>query len=141
MIREYREDDTDALVAIWRSASVIAHPFLSPQFVEQEASNLRKIYLPHAQTWVTEYNNKPVGFIAMIDNEIGGLFLDPDYHGRKLGKNMVDYAVEKKGHLHVEVFEKNAVGRRFYDRYGFVETGRYLHEASQEMTLKLAMGK
>jgi len=52
---------------------------------------------------------------------------------------MVDHAVDLKGPLRVEVFEKNAIGRRFYERYGFVQEGKYRHEASGEMTLKLVL--
>ena len=77
-------------------------------------------------------------FIALIEDEIGGLFLSPFFHGKGLGKAMVDHAVTLKGSLRVEVFERNTIGRHFYDRYGFIETGRYRHEASGELTLKMA---
>ncbi|RLA27868.1 MAG: GNAT family N-acetyltransferase [Gammaproteobacteria bacterium] len=139
MIRKFQTKDTDAVVAIWRSANSLAHPFLGEAFVAQEAINLRTLYLPNAETWVLEDNETPVGFIALIGDEIGGLFLEPSLHGRGLGKTMVDHAVDIKGSLRVEVFEKNTIGRRFYERYGFVEVGKYRHEASGEMTLKLAL--
>lgn len=137
MIREYQIKDTDALVAVWRSASELAHPFLNEGFLAQEEKNLRTIYLPNAETWVVEDNETPIGFIALIEDEIGGLFLNPSFHGKGWGKAMVDHAVDLKGSLRVEVFERNTIGRRFYDRYGFDETGRYWHEASVELTLKL----
>lgn len=139
MIREYRTKDTDALVSIWRSASSLAHPFLKETFVAQEENNVRTLHLPNAETWVLEDNEIPIGFIALIGDEIGGLFLEPSFHGRGLGKAMVDHAVDIKGPLRVEVFERNAIGRRFYERYGFVEVGQYRHEASGETTLKLAL--
>ena len=138
-LREYRTDDTDGLVSIWRAASSLAHPFLADTFVELEAENLRSVYLPNVETWVIEHGGNPVGFIALVDDEIGGLFLDPASHGRGLGKALVDHAVALKGPLRVEVFAKNAVGRRFYDRYGFVETDRYRHDASGETTLRMAI--
>ena len=139
MIRKYRTDDTDALVAIWKSASALAHSFLDDEFVAREAVALRAEHLPNAETWVLEDAGRPVGFIALIGDEIGGLFLDPAAHGKGFGKAMVDHVVELKGPLHVEVFEKNEIGRRFYDRYGFIEVGRYRHEPSCEMTLRLEL--
>tara|TARA_S200002703_G_scaffold146461_1_gene141526 strand:- start:12 stop:458 length:447 start_codon:yes stop_codon:yes gene_type:complete len=139
MIRQYQSDDTDALASIWWSASVLAHPFLSNGFMAQEDENLRNLYLPNAETWVLEQTEKPVGFIALIDAEIGGLFLCPSCHGQGLGKMLVDHAANLKGPLSVEVFERNHIGRRFYDRYGFSETGRYRHEASREITLRMTM--
>ena len=139
MIRKYKSGDADALVSIWQSATSIAHPFLTDDFIAQETKNLSELHLPNAETWVMERNETPVGFIALIDNEIGGLFLDPTFHGRGLGRAMVDHAVDLKGPLGVEVFEKNEIGRRFYERYGFVQREKYLHEASGEMTLRLVL--
>lgn len=138
-IRKYQPEDTDALVSIWQSASSVAHPFLRDGFLAQEAENLRVMYLPNAETWVLDDGKTPVGFIALVGHEIGGLFLAPSFHGKGLGRIMVDHAIGLKGPLTVEVFERNAIGRRFYDRYGFMETGRYDHEASGEVTIKMAL--
>ena len=139
MIRQYQSSDTDALVSIWRSASALAHPFLSDGFIAQEDENLRNLYLPNAETWILEQEAKALGFIALIGAEIGGLFLCPSCHGRGLGKMLVDHAAGLKGPLNVEVFERNHIGRHFYDRYGFSETGRYRHNASEEMTIRMTM--
>ena len=139
MIKKYRTEDTDALVLIWQSANALAHSFLADDFVAQVAQDMRNIYLPNAETWVLEQDDKPLGFIALVGDEIGGLFLEPSFHGRGFGKALTDHAVALHGPLRVEVFEKNVIGRRFYDRYGFVETSRYVHEDSSEETLKMAM--
>lgn len=141
MIRKYEIADTAALIKIWFEANKVGHPFLNDDFVAQVAKDMRDIYLPNAETWVLDYGQKPVGFIALINNEIGGLFLDPEFHGKGLGKALVDHAVKLKGSLSVEVFEKNKVGRRFYDLYGFVEVDRYCHEPTKEISLKLALAK
>ena len=138
-IRKYSAEDTDALISVWRSASAVAHAFLTESFLIQETQNMRDIYLPNAETWVVEWEGKPVGFIALLEDEIGGLFLFPPLHGQGLGRAMVDHAVALEGPLKVEVFEKNAIGRRFYDRYGFVETGRYVFEPAGEIMLQMAM--
>ncbi len=139
MIRKYQADDADALVRIWRKANAFAHSFLADDFVVKVAQDMRDIYLPNAEIWVLEEDENPLGFIALIGDEVGGLFLDPAFHGRGFGKALTDHAVAIHGPLRVEVFEKNAIGRRFYDRYGFVETERYVHEASGELSLKMSM--
>ncbi len=139
MIRKYQSEDTDALVAAWQDANALAHSFLQEAFIAQVATDMRNIYLPRAETWVIEADGALAGFIALLGNEIGGLFLHPAFHGRGLGKALADHAAKLHGPLRVEVFEKNAIGRRFYDRYGFIETDRYLHEPSGETTLKMTM--
>ena len=138
MIRKFHQEDADAVVSIWREATSIAHPFLPDDFVGSEAEALRNIYLKFAKTWVYEADKELVGFIAMVENEVVGLFLRPAFHGQGIGRSMVDFAFETFGPLRVEVFEKNDIGRRFYHAYGFVGSDRYIHEATRETVLKLA---
>jgi len=136
MIRKFKSEDTDAIINVWRKASKLAHPFLTEVFLDQEAKNTREIYLVVAETWVTEIEGQVVGFISLIENEIGGLFLDPAFHGQGLGRAMVDKAVAQKGAVKVEVFAENIVGRPFYTSYGFVGSEEYFHEESRQMMLR-----
>jgi putative acetyltransferase len=141
MIRKFTPDDTDQIVSIWRQASAIAHPFLSDAFIASETDALRNIYLAFAETWVIEDQGSLIGFVALVDSdgpcELAGLFLRPDQHGQGFGKAMVDHAVAIKGPLMVEVFEKNAIGRRFYSRYGFTGSEQFVHDATGQSLLRL----
>jgi len=135
VIRRFEPEDTDAVVEAWRRASALAHPFLDPEFVAEEERRTREVYLPNAETWVAEFDGRPVGFVALVDDEIGGLFLDPAFHGQGLGRALVDKAVELRGAVRVEVFSANVIGRRFYTAYGFVGDEEYLHEETGQMLL------
>jgi putative acetyltransferase len=139
MIREYKTEDTDALITIWDAAEPLAHPFLSDEIRDQVRKDMRSIYLPNAETWVLENDGVPVGFIAMIGTEIGGLFLTPSDQGKGMGRQMVDHIVAVKGPLTVEVFKDNKIGLPFYERYGFVITGEGAFDASGDETFKMAM--
>ena len=139
MIREYTPSDASALVSIWLAASAVAHPFLSEDFIAQEAENLRHVYLPNTRTWVVESDGSPVGFIAMMGNEIGGLFLDPQHHGKGMGKAMLEHARSFIFPLEVEVFASNEVGRPFYERQGFREVHRYLHDATGQEVIRMIL--
>jgi putative acetyltransferase len=139
MMREYKTEDTDALITIWDKAEPLAHPFLSDEVRDQVRRDTVNIYLPNAETWVLENDGALVGFIAMIGTEIGGLFLDPSEQGKGLGRHMVDHIVALKGPLTVEVFKDNKIGLPFYERYGFVVTGEGVFDASGDATFKMAM--
>lgn len=54
MIRKYKTDDIDALIAIWDKAEVLAHPFLPTEVRNQVREDMRSIYLPNAEIWVLE---------------------------------------------------------------------------------------
>lgn len=119
MIREYRPADCETLLDVWARASAVAHPFLDPAFLETERGNIRDLYLPKSETWVWEADGRVVGFVSLLGNEIGGLFVDPRYHRLGIGRALVDLARSLRGELEVEVFERNVPGRAFYAALGF----------------------
>jgi putative acetyltransferase len=139
MMRKYAAKDTDALISIWDDAESAAHPFLPQSVRDKVREDMRNIYLPNAETWVLETDGNPVGFIAMIDTEIGGLFLQTSHHGKGMGRQMVDFVVDLKGPLTVEVFKENKIGLPFYERYGFTLIGEGKFEPSGHETFKMAM--
>ncbi|NQT72748.1 MAG: GNAT family N-acetyltransferase [Chloroflexi bacterium] len=137
IIREYKKTDLEAVLSAWKNTQKIAHPFLPEDFQAQEEINIQELYLPNAETWVAEEDNVVVGFIALIGSEIGGLFLQPTHHGKKLGKMMVDKAQDLHGNLVVDVFEKNLIGYNFYSKYGFKLVEEKVHEQTGEKVLRL----
>ena len=137
MIRKHRDQDLEQLMNIWQKSSTLAHPFLKNDFVEKVASDMRNLYIPNSETWVFEENQIVVGFISMIENEIGGLFVLPDNHSKGIGTKLVDFIAKENKVLEVEVFEDNKIARAFYDKYGFKLIKQYLHEESESVVLRL----
>lgn len=80
---------------------------------------IRDHFLDIAETYMATVDDRSVGFISLLDHEVGGLFLCPAFHGRGIGRALMDHAVALKGHLELDVFVENAIGRRFYQQYGF----------------------
>lgn len=138
MIRKHTEKDLEPIMKIWQDSSILAHPFLNPEFVKKVENDMRKMYIPGSDTWVYEQNGVIIAFISMIGNEIGGLFVLPDNHSQGLGTQLVNFVKEFNDQLEVEVFEKNEIGRSFYRKAGFRITKQYIHEESGEMVLRLA---
>ena len=141
MIRKYKETDLETVVDIWYQSSTLAHPFLEPDFVEKVKKDMHDIYIPNSETWVYEENASIIGFIGMIENEIGGLFVLPDQHSRGIGTKLVNLVREQHDELEVEVFKKNKIGRAFYDKYGFTFMKEYFDEASNNDVLRLKFKK
>jgi putative acetyltransferase len=137
MIRKREEKDTDEIMNVWYQASSLAHPFLEADYVEKAKKDLRDVYIPNTETWVYEENSSVIGFISMIGNEIGGLFVLPNKHFKGIGTRLVDFIKELHVELEVEVFERNAIGRAFYEKYGFLQIGRYYHTESNNDILRL----
>ncbi len=129
-LRKFKNSDLESILSVWENASKLAHSFLSEDFFEKERYNIPNIYIPNADTLVAEIEGHVIGFISMIGNEIGGLFVDPEFHGIGVGTALVDKACEIHCNLIVEVFEDNIIGRRFYTKYGFKIIDKKFHSES-----------
>jgi putative acetyltransferase len=81
LIRQYKESDLEAVLSSWESATRLAHPFMTDEFLAQEGKNTTEIYLPNTDTWVVEIDKEVVGFMALMGNEVGAIFLQPEHHG------------------------------------------------------------
>ncbi len=139
MIRKHKEQDLEQIIDVWYQSSSLAHPFLSPSFVEKVKSDMTNIYIPGSETWVYEIDNTIVGFISMLDNEIGGLFVLPNNLSKGIGTKLVDFIKKEHLDLEVEVFEKNIIGRAFYDKYGFQRIKKFKHKESGNEVLRLKL--
>jgi putative acetyltransferase len=138
MIRKYTEADCEGLIEVWSAASVVATPFLSDEFMSEERVNIRTKWIPMAETWVFDVGGNVAGFVALIGNEVGAIFVHPDYQGRGIGRALMDHAASLRDELFLDVFEENAIGRRFYDRYGFRFEDKHIHEDTGHMQLRLS---
>lgn len=105
------------------------------------------------QAWVEEFNHPDYRFrVAEADGEIVGyvklgpsslpietsapatelrqLYVDKQHHGSGVAKALTDWAIEEAGRsgareLYLTVYVDNHRARKFYDRYGFEQVGRY----------------
>jgi putative acetyltransferase len=136
-IRQYDKSDLDAVLSSWEIATRLAHPFMTDEFIAQERINVAELYMPNTDTWVVDIDGSVEGFIALMGNEVGAIFLHPKYHGKGAGKALMDKAQELHGDLEVEVFKENSIGRKFYSQYGFEFLEEKYHEPTGQQVLRL----
>jgi putative acetyltransferase len=137
MIRKYKEEEILVLVAIWEKSSAIAHPFLDNDFTKMVKTAMTDMYLPNSETWVFEEKNEIIGFISMLDNEIGGLFVLPNHHSKGIGSLLLKHISQFHNELEVEVFDENKIGKPFYIKKGFTLINDYLHEGTNQKVLRM----
>lgn len=136
-VRQYAEQDLESVLSAWEKASALAHPFLTAEFQDKVRHDIPNLYLPNADTWVAELNGSVLGFIALLGNEVGAIFVDPAFHGSGTGKALMDKAREIHGDLEVDVFRANTIGRQFYSRYGFKLLREETHVETGNAVLRL----
>ena len=118
VIRAYAPADRDAVLAVWDASVRLAHPFWGPEELAGERVAVRDVFLPSAETWVAERDGVVVGFISLLGDEVGGLFVAPTAHRQGIARALMDHARASRRSLELDVFEDNTLGRVFYDGYG-----------------------
>ncbi|WP_340678192.1 hypothetical protein [Paraglaciecola sp.] len=54
-IRNYEKPDLGAVLSSWETATRLAHPFMTDEFIAQERINVAEVYMPNTDTWVVDY--------------------------------------------------------------------------------------
>ena len=124
IIREYREEDFDAVTILWRIASEKSLPDFQREkghFFYEDRDFFRDHILKNNQVWVVEMEARPVAFLAMVNDLIDRLYVDPDYQRRGIGKALLDFARKQSPeHLWLYTLQINVNARLFYEQNGFV---------------------
>jgi putative acetyltransferase len=123
-LRRSNVADVPRLLEIWRRAVDATHQFLSPQD-RAEIDTIAEQYLPNAELILaTDDAGEAMGFMAMGEDSIEALFVDPAVHGRGYGTLLVEHALLKSPTLRVEANEQAANAVAFYVAKGFRVVGR-----------------
>jgi putative acetyltransferase len=124
LIRPYRPEDKELLLEIWLAASLEAHAFLGHERLVEQKQIVGDQYLAQADTRVLEFGGIAAGFIGLIGDFMGGLFIDPRHQGRGLGRALIQNALGDHGVLELEVYTLNRKAVGFYRHLAFSEVSR-----------------
>ena len=123
-IRQYDENYFEPVTGLWRRAREISlpgfqhekgHPF------ERDQVFFRNHVLVKDIVWVAEIDSTLVGFIAIKDDFIDLLYVEPGCWRRGVGKSLLAHAQTlSPGHLWLYTLQINHQARTFYQKAGFV---------------------
>lgn len=123
--RQARADDHARLFDIWHAAVKATHHFLSENDIAEIADVVKNQYLPNAEFSVyVDASDRPLGFMGCTDSNIDALFVDPDAHGKGIGKQFIAKAKEQFEAVTVQVNEQQPQAHAFYKSCGFVDMRR-----------------
>lgn len=124
MIQEASIQDYPRLLDIWISAVKATHDFLLPEDFEYYKSQLVSSYFPSVKLFICKIDGIITGFAGIYENKIEMLFVHNDYRGRGMGKELLQYLVNRFGVNEVEVNEQNLQAIGFYKSFGFITKKR-----------------
>lgn len=123
-LRTSRSEDGAALIDLWRRSVDATHHFLSDEdrkSIDAEVCG----FLPHEpMTVAVDENDKILGFMLLDGTHMEALFVDPDVRGTGVGRQLLQHGLSLHGALSTDVNTQNAQAVGFYQRMGFVQSGR-----------------
>ena len=142
MIRKLEEPNLDAVMKIWLDTNIKTHDFISAEYWLGNYEMVKSL-LPEAEVYVYEDDatEEIVGFIGLMDTFVAGLFVKDGMQSKGIGKQLVDYAKDKKERLSLTVYQKNERAIRFYKREQFVNTGEKPDEKNSKVEYMMVWWK
>ncbi|WP_374443983.1 GNAT family N-acetyltransferase [Epilithonimonas sp.] len=118
-IVEYKDSHKTEILSVWEQSVKATHHFLLESDFEEYKKILKNFDFKDLDVFCLEENEKVVGFIGIHSEKIEMLFLNPDYIGKGLGRQLIDFAFSNFDIRYVDVNEQNPKATEFYQKIGF----------------------
>lgn len=121
-IRPAGPADAAAVAEVWLRAFRSVYAFPAAHTDGEVRGWIRDDLIPGGTAWVAEDGGRVVGLLAVASGWVDQLYVDPDAHGRGIGRALLAHAqaLQPAG-LQLWTFQVNDRARRFYARNGFTE--------------------
>lgn len=112
------------VVDVWEASVRATHHFLKEEDILYFKPLILNTYLDAVKLRCIKESGKIIGFLGVSEDQVEMLFIHPNYRGKKIGKTLLDYAVDIMNITKVDVNEQNEQAVGFYNHYGFKVVGR-----------------
>jgi putative acetyltransferase len=142
IVRDYRDEDCEAAIALWRRAWDATFPDIDfsarlDWWRERWVGEL----VPNNRIRVAEDNGRLAGFVVINPNSgyLDQIVVAPEDWGTGVANRLMDEAKRiSPARISLEVNQENARAIRFYERAGFERTGENVNPLSGRPTWRYA---
>ena len=116
MIRLMNKSETYDVMDLWLRTSNYSNSFVAADFWQTHYDYIKQKYIDKKDTFVYVKDDKIVGFtVVAADNEIGGLFVDPEYQNNGIGTELINflkkYSLYKNNRRFLNKFSKHKLAK------------------------------
>ncbi len=119
-----RREYADELMAIWEASVRATHHFLKESDIRRLRPRVREALQMTSRLFAVNCDDKIAGFMGVSGDSLDMLFLLPGMRGRKLGRRLLDFAVNELKVRFVDVNEENPAALGFYLHCNFAVYAR-----------------
>ncbi|WP_346798001.1 GNAT family N-acetyltransferase [Halomonas sp. Bachu 37] len=123
---------------IWLRGSQLAHSFIPYSFWLSRIEDMKTVYLPNSETYVSVSESDVRGFVSLVDEHLAALFVHPSAQGQGYGKQLLVFAQSKRQVLSLCVYTQNRRAVGFYKKSGFrvLEERQEYHTGHPELLME-----
>jgi len=140
MIRKFRPEDLERVMALWLNMNIQAHDFIEKEFWIGHFDMVKTI-LPEAELYVYEVLNKIEAFVGIDKGYIAGIFVSEEMQSRGIGKQLLENCKQLYTTLSLSVYKKNERALMFYLREGFSTESEEIDEDTGEIAYMMTWKK
>jgi len=122
-LRPFTPKDSSDIVALWERARWDAQPWLEERMGYTHRDNVNffeNVLIPNNNVWVASSDGATAGFLAMHEDEINFLYVDPPFQRGGVGSALLNQARElSPSGLSLYTHQRNERARRFYEKSEF----------------------
>jgi ribosomal protein S18 acetylase RimI-like enzyme len=121
-ILEAQPEDAAEIADLYLAAQRAAMPNHKHHLTDDELRDwfLRTVGTCPGTWWIARWNGQIIGYMAVRDEDMGHLYVRPDWQGRGVGSELLDKAKElSPRRLTLSAARRNARARAFYEARHF----------------------
>jgi len=124
-IEKSQKSDYQDIIEIWEASVRATHHFLTEEDILYFKPLILDQYLDAVELRIARNEQgEIVGFLGVAEQGLEMLFLHPEYIGKGLGRQLMEYAFEHMQVKKVDVNEDNPKAAAFYKKMGFKVVSR-----------------
>ena len=141
MIRRMEKSEARAVMDVWLRTSNYSNSFVESDFWTMHYEFVKQKYIDRKDTFVYVKDNVIVGFTVVDeDNEICGLFVEPAYQNRGIGRELITFLKSEYTRLRIEIYAKNRKAFAFSLQMGFTVESASRQESNNELMYAMVWG-
>lgn len=118
-ILPFEKENTSQLLSIWEKSVLATHHFLLADDFLEIKEMLHSFDFKSLAVFCAFENKNMAGFIALHDQKVEMLFVHPNYFGKIVGFQLMQFAVTEHRANQVDVNHQNTAAKQFYEKLGF----------------------
>jgi ribosomal protein S18 acetylase RimI-like enzyme len=129
-----KEEEIEAVAALFSRAHATLTFLPKLHTAEDDLAFWRNVLMPDSEIWVAERDRIIAGIMALRDDWISQLQVDPEKFRQGTGSALVRHAQSLRDDLQLWCFQENRAARALYEKHGFTSVQFTNGEGNEEKT-------